>query len=182
MRTQILKAFERPYFFTHNWHFAFVYHSARSSVDLFSLPLNNDKYQIHLYDTHIEKTNNDTDIFKNVNELRLSLTSSIEHLKLPKSSFFNVENLHIISSFQHLEGLTPNLFVDLSNIVKLPTLKSIEFTGDNLPRTTLILLDYTKNLQSLSISLSNLVPMTKALTDQHICQQLTKLIKHLTLQ
>ncbi|CAF4553249.1 unnamed protein product, partial [Rotaria sp. Silwood2] len=133
----------------------------------------------NLYDTYIEKTINDINIFENVNELSLFLANSNENLKLPKSCFFNVKNLKLISRFRHDERQPRLLFVDISHLVIFSNLESIEFIGNNFPSSSLVLLDYTTKLQSLSLSFSNLIQMTKTLSDQHICQQLTKLIKHL---
>ncbi|CAF3667765.1 unnamed protein product [Rotaria sordida] len=179
LRTQLLKTFETIYFLSHNWYFAFLHHPSSSNIDLFSLPLFNNKIHANLYDTYIEKTINDINIFENINELSLFLTNSNEYLKLSKSCFSNVKNLKLISRFQFNERQPRTLFVDISNLIIFSKLESIEFIGNYFPSTSFILLDYTTKLQSLSISFLNLIQMTKTLTDQHICQQLTKLIKHL---
>ncbi|CAF3866220.1 unnamed protein product [Rotaria magnacalcarata] len=181
LRTQLLKTFETMYFSSHNLHFAFLYHPSASSIDLFSLPLVTHRIHASLYDTHIEKTMSDINIFENVNELSLFLTTSEANLKLPKSCFSNVKNLKLISRFRQYERLPRNLFVDISNLVTFSTLESLEFIGNTFPSTSFVLLDYTPKLESLSISFSNLIQITKALTDQHTCQQLTKLIKHLNI-
>ncbi|CAF2872872.1 unnamed protein product [Rotaria sp. Silwood2] len=179
LRTQLLKTFETRYFLSHNWYFAFLHHSLSPTIDLFSLPLLNNKIHANLYDTYIEKTINDINIFENVNELSLFLANSNENLKLPKSCFFNVKNLKLISRFRHDERQPRLLFVDISHLIIFSNLESIEFIGNNFPSSSLVLLDYTTKLQSLSLSFSNLIQMTKTLSDQHICQQLTRLIKHL---
>ncbi|CAF4804134.1 unnamed protein product [Rotaria socialis] len=181
LRTQLLKTFETMYFSSHNLYFALLYHPSTSAIDLFSLPLVNHRIHASLYDTYIEKTMNDINIFENVNELSLFLTTSGENLKLPKSCFSNVKNLKLISRFRQYERLPRNLFVDISNLVTFSKLESLEFIGNTFPSTSFVLLDYTPKLESLSISFSNLIQMTKALTDQHSCQQLTKLIKHLNI-
>ena len=73
------------------------------------------------------------------------------------------------------------LFVHISHLMQFPRLKSLEFVGVNFPSTSLVLLDYTSNLQSLTIPLNSLIKMTKILNDETICSRLTKLIKHLTI-
>ena len=129
----------------------------------------------------MEKTIADTNIFENVNELSLFLTNSNENIKLPKSSFPNVKNLKLISRFRNNERQPKTFFVDISNLVTFSKLESIEFIGNCFPPSSLILLEYTTKLHSISISLNNLIQMTKTLSDQPICQRLTTLIKHLTI-
>jgi len=181
LRTQLLKRFETTYFFSHNWYFAFIYHPSNLTIDLFSLPLINNKIQVNLYDTLIEKTINDVHIFENVNELSLVLTNSHMNLKLPNLSFCNVKNLKLISRFRHNETQPRLMIVDISHLVTVSKLESIEFIGNYFLSSIFLLLDYTTKLQSISISFNNLIQMTKELSDQHICQRLTMLIKHLTI-
>ncbi|CAF4427102.1 unnamed protein product, partial [Adineta steineri] len=57
----------------------------------------------------------------------------------------------------------------------------MELIGMHFPSTILILLDYMPNLHSITITLNHFIKMTKTLTDNKICQHLTKLIKHLTI-
>ncbi|CAF1086635.1 unnamed protein product [Rotaria sp. Silwood1] len=179
LRTQLLKTFETKYFLSHDWYFAFLHHPSSPMIDLFSLPLPSNKIDVSLYDTYIEKTINNINIFENINELTLYLRNSNENLKLPQSCFSNVKNLILISRFQHNERLPRMLLVDISHLVRFSNLESIEFIENNFPSSMLILLDYTTKLKSLSMSFLNLIQMTKTLSDQHVCQQLTKLIKHL---
>ncbi|CAF3980289.1 unnamed protein product, partial [Rotaria sp. Silwood1] len=179
LRTQLLKTFETKYFLSHDWYFAFLHHPSSPMIDLFSLPLPSNKIDVSLYNTYIEKTINNINIFENVNELTLYLRNSNENLKLPQSCFSNVKNLILISRFQHNERLPRMLLVDISHLVRFSNLESIEFIENNFPSSMLILLDYTTKLKSLSMSFFNLIQMTKTLSDQHVCQQLTKLIKHL---
>lgn len=179
LRTQLLKSFETIYFLSHNWYFAFVRHPSSSTIDFFSFPLVNNKIHASLYDTYIEKTNNDINPFENVNELSLFLTRSDDNVNLPKSCFSNVKSLKLISRFRNHEQLPRLLFVDISNLVSFSKLESIEFIGNNFPSSSFILFDYTPQLRSLSIPFLNLIQMTKTLTDQNSCQKLKKLIKHL---
>lgn len=181
LRTQLLKAFETRYFSIHKWYFAFIYHPSSPTIDLFSLPLINKKIDVYLYDTHIEKTINDINLFENITELSLFLTNSQMNLKLPSLSFNNVKNLKLISRFQH-NGTQPRMMiVDISNLITVSKLESIEFIGNYFLSSNFLLLDYTTKLQSISISFDNLIQMTKTFNDQHICQRLTMLIKHLTI-
>jgi hypothetical protein len=73
------------------------------------------------------------------------------------------------------------MIVDISNLITVSKLESIEFIGNYFLQSTFLLLDYTTKLQSISISFNNLIQMTKTFSDQHICRQLTMLIKHLTI-
>jgi hypothetical protein len=181
LRTQLLKTFETTYFVSHNWCFGFLFHPSLPTIDLFSLPLFNNKIHADLYDTNIETTIKEINIFGNVNELSLFLSNSNENIKLPKSSFSNVKCLKLISRFRQNERQPRMLFVDLSNIVVFSKLESIEFIGNYFPSTSFVLLDYTTNLKSISISFNNLILMTKTLSDEHSCQRLKMLIKHLTI-
>lgn len=179
LRTQMLKTFETRYFVSHNWYFAFVYHASNATIDLFSLPLINNQIHVHLYDTHIEKTINDTDIFENVTDLSLVLTGSQTNSKLPNLSFNNIKNLKLIPRFLPNEPQPRMIIIDISNLIRISQLESIEFTGNHFLSSIHLLFDYTTKLHSLIIPFNTLIQLTKTLTDQHICQQLTKFIKHL---
>jgi hypothetical protein len=181
LRTQLLKTFETTYFRTRNWYFAFIYHPSVRTIDLFSLPLSNKKIRVQIYDTHIEKTIENINLFENVYELELVLTNSNLNSKLPNLSFSNVKNIQLISRFQNHETPPGMMIVDISNLVSISKLESLEFHGNSFPSSSFLLLDYTTKLQSISISLNNLIQMTKTLADAPICQRLTMLIKHLTI-
>jgi len=135
----------------------------------------------NLYGTHIETTMTDEPIFKNINELSLFLTNPNENPTSLNPLFSNVKNLKLISEIREYQPFPKSLFVDISHLVKFSQLKSIEITGIHFPSASLILLDYTPNLHSLTISLNNLIKMTKTLNDQTISHRLTTLIKHLTI-
>ena len=182
VRTQLLKTFETIYFLSHNWYFGFLYNPSIGTIDLFTLPLFHNKIHASLYDTTIEKTINDINIFKNVDELSLFLSNSNENIKLPDRSFSYVKNLKLISRYRHNERPPTSLFVDISHLITFAKLESIEFIGNYFPSTTFILLDYTTNLKSISISFNSLNLMTKTLNEPHICQRLKTLIKHLTIK
>lgn len=181
-RTQLLKTFETSYFSSHKWFFAFIYHSSMANIELFSLPMIDKKMSFHLYGTHIETTKNDENMFNNIKELSLFLANQNENSTLLNPFFPNVQDLQLISEFQEYQPFPKNLFVDISHIVKFSQLKSIEFIGLHFPSTSLVLLDYTPDLHSLTISLNSLIKMTNVLDDQTICHRLTTLIKHLTIK
>ena len=134
---------------------------------------------MNLYQTQIETSHIDKTIFKNIHQLSLFLTNSTETCS--NIIFPNVNSLKLLSEFQEYESYPKNLFVDISHLLILSKLKSIEFIGQNFPSTTLVLLDYTPNLHTLIIPLNSLIKMTKLLTDENICYRLTTLIKHLTI-
>jgi hypothetical protein len=180
-RTLLLKTFQTSYFRSHKWYFAFIHRPSMTNIELFSIPLINNNLCFNLYDTLIETTVSDKNIFTHIQELSLFLTNPVENPTLSNSCFPNVHKLKLISEFQDHERYPIMLFVDISHLVNFSRLKSLEFIGINFPSTFLVLLDYTPNLQSLTISLNSLIKMTKILTDETICQRLTTLIKHLTI-
>lgn len=182
VRSQLLKTFETIYFLSHNWYFGFLYNPSIRTIDLFSLPLFHNKMHASLYDTTIEKTINDINMFKNVDELSLYLSNSNENIKLPNRSFSYVKDLKLISRYRQNERLPISLFADISYVITFAKLESMEFIGNHFPSTTFILLDYTTNLKSISISFNSLNLMTKTLKEPHICQRLQTLIKHLTIK
>ncbi|CAF4045057.1 unnamed protein product [Adineta steineri] len=181
-RIQLLKTFETLYFRQRKWYFAFIYCPSMTNIEFFSLPIINKKIDVNLYNTSIETTMNDEHTFKNIKELSLVLTDPNETSSpLFNSCFFNVENLKLISEFREYQPFPKNLYVDISRLVKFSHIKSMELIGMHFPSTILILLDYMPNLHSITITLNHLNKMTKTLTDNKICQHLTKLIKHLTI-
>jgi hypothetical protein len=177
-RLQLLKAFQTSYFRYHKWYFAIIHCPSMTNIELFSLPIIDNKIYFNLYHTQIETTITDKNLFKNINQLSLFLTNSNETSNI---FFSNIKNLKLISEFQEYEIYPKNLFVDISYLFKFSKLKSIEFIGRYFPSTSLVLLDYTPNLQSLIIPLNSFIKMTKILTDENICYRLTTLIKHLTI-
>jgi hypothetical protein len=149
-----------------------------TNIELFSFPMMDTKIYFNLYHTEIETTTADQNMFENINQLSLFLTSANENSHV---FFPNVKNLTLISEFQEHGVYQKKLFVDISKLMKFSKLKSIEFLGRNFPSTTLVLLDYTPNLHSLIIPLDSLIKMTKMLTDENICHRLMTLIKYLTI-
>lgn len=180
-RIQLLKTFHTSYFRSHKWYFAFIHRPSITNIELFSIPLINNKISFNLYDTHIETIGCDKNMFIHIKELSLFLKTSNENSILSNSFFPNVKTLKLISEFQDHEPFPKMLFVHISHLIKFSRLKSLEFIGVNFPSTSLVLLDYTSNLQSLTIPLNSLIKMTKILNDETICSRLTKLIKHLTI-
>ena len=152
------------------------------SVELFSMPMINDKKQYDLYTSKTEPTVDDEKQFENINELSLHLTQPNENLPRAKACFPKVETLQLISHFQEYQPFPKDLLVDISRLVKLPYVTSIEFAQGSFPNCSLVLLEYTSNLRSLTVSLKTLIKMTKMLQDQAICQCLTKRIKRLTIR
>lgn len=134
---------------------------------------------VNLYQTDVETTMVDQAIFQKIQKLSLFLTNSNENAN--PIHFSNVQNLQLISEFHEYEIFPRRLFVDISQVVNFSKLKSIELSGRYFPSTSLVLLDYTPNLHSLTIPFNSLAKMTKQLTDEAVCRRLSTLIKHLTI-
>ena len=181
-RTELLKTFETKYFASHQWYFAFIYRPSRTNIEFFSTPMINNKLSINLYNTHIETTIKNENMFQNVREISLILTNnSNENSIISNPIFHYVENLKLISEFHEHQTFPNMLFVDISRLIEFSRLKSISFVGMNFPSLSLVLLEYMPNLQRLDISLNNLMKMTKQFNDENSCHYLKKLIKHLNI-
>ena len=178
-RIQLLQAFQTSYFRSHQWYFAIIHSPSIDHLTFSSIPMVEKKISLNLYQTEIEPMASSSSIFENIEQLSLYLNNSNENPN--RISFPNVQHLQLISQFQEREVYRRNLFVDISHLIEFSKLKSIEFRGRYFPSTSLVLLDYTPNLQSLIIPVNSFVKMTKILTDETSCHRLMTLIKHLTI-
>lgn len=179
IRQELLNTFQTPYFRLHQWSFAIIYCPSTFSNILFSIPMRKKKLLFDLYQTEIETTMPGANLFQNIEQISLHLLHFNQTINPIR--FGNVNSLQLISQHHDNQPYPKRLFVDISQTVNLDKLKSMELSGRHFPSSILILLDYTPNLQSLTIPYSCFITMTKLLTDQPICQRLSILIKHLTI-
>ncbi|CAF0995203.1 unnamed protein product [Adineta ricciae] len=181
-RKELLQTFDTSYFRSRYWSFALHHCRTKRTLELFSTPMVKKSIEFNLYNTNVEKPMTDADeMFENVENLTLFLTILDESLLRERFHFPNVKSLKLVSHFQECQAFPKSLLADMAHLVKLSNVESIEFIGNHFPTSSLILLDYTPKLHSLSVRLSSIIKMTKMLTDQNICQRLTKLIRHLTI-
>lgn len=171
---QILQSFQTSYYRSHRWTFAFYQCPSTSTFSFFSIPMEIKKLNFNLYHANQQSSHH----FENIRELDLYLTNDTNQ----STQFFpNVQHLKLISHYREYQTYPKSLLVDIARLFNLSKLQSIEFGRGQFPSGSLVLLEYTPQLHSLSIPLKDLIKMTKELNDEKTCQFLTKSIQHLSI-
>ena len=180
-RVELLNRFQTTYFRIHQWSFTTIHSPSTGTIELFSIPVRTKHLSLDLYRTEIDTTTTtDGNLFENIEHISLHLTNSSEATNLIRSP--NAQTLRLISHYHEHELYPKQLLVNISRAVNLSKLTSIELDGQHFPISSLVLLDYTPNLHSLTLAFQNLIKMTRSLTDQTLCRRLSTLIKHLTIK